>query len=98
MKEVVGSYFPVKRSGGDDLSEGKTQQYSVVPVFTSINILKYYYGLFRERRNPGYRSCCQQNWAEQMASHRSPLSLDPLHCSPLLLVFLEIFQEEEAKR
>ena len=24
MKEVVGSYFPVKRSGGDDLSEGKT--------------------------------------------------------------------------
>ena len=24
MKEVVGSYFPAKRSGGDDLAEGKT--------------------------------------------------------------------------
>ena len=93
MKEVVGSYFPVKRSGGDDLGEGKR------PDFTSkqpsINISR---SLFRERGYPGYLGCCQQNWTEQMASHWPPLSLDPLHCSPLLLVFLEIFQEETAKR
>ena len=33
-----------------------------------------------------------------MASRRPDNSLGLLHCCPLLLVFLEIFQEEEAKR
>ena len=91
---MVGSYFPVKRSGGDDLGEGKR------PDFPSIKnrTLIFSCSLFRERGYPGYLGCCQQNWTEQMASHRPPLSLDPIHCSPLLMVFLEIFQEEEAKR